>query len=219
MIAVLDYGAGNQTSVSRALKFIGVEGVVTADRRVIEQSSGLIFPGVGAAGQAMRNLRAHGLDLLLRAWVERKRPLLGVCLGSQILLEYSEENNTRTLGLLPGRTRLFPAELKEEDGRLISIPHMGWNGVTLEKPCILFAGIAPGTEFYFVHSYYTCPAPEYVLAATFYGLKFCSVLGRDGLWATQFHLEKSGAAGLRILENFCRYAYEKSLAPGASHAE
>jgi glutamine amidotransferase len=219
MIAVLDYGAGNQTSVSRALRFIGVEGVVTADRRVIEQSSGLIFPGVGAAGQAMRNLREHGLDILLRVWVERKRPLLGVCLGSQILLEYSEENNTETLGLLPGRVKLFPAELKEEDGRRISVPHMGWNGVNLEKPCILFEGVASGTEFYFVHSYYTCPAPEYVIATTFYGQKFCSVLGRDGLWATQFHLEKSGTAGLKLLENFCRYAHEKSPAAGTSHVE
>jgi glutamine amidotransferase len=205
MIAILDYGAGNQTSVRRALDFIGIEAVVTDDRLMIEQSSGLIFPGVGAAGQAMRNLREHGLDVLLREWVAAKRPLLGVCLGSQILLEYSEENNTHTLGILPGRTRLFSSDLQEEDGRPVSIPHMGWNSVTLEQPCILFEGISPQTEFYFVHSYYTIPAPEYVLGVTFYGQKFCSVLGRDGLWATQFHLEKSGPAGLKILENFCRY--------------
>jgi glutamine amidotransferase len=208
MISVLDYGAGNQTSVSRALSFIGLEAVVTAERAVIERSSGLIFPGVGAAGQAMRNLREHGLDLLLREWVAQKRPLLGVCLGSQILLEYSEENQTETLGLIPGRVELLSADLKEEDGRPISIQHMGWNGVTLEKPCPLFAGIAPGAEFYFVHSYYTLPAPEYVIGTTFYGQKFCSVLGRAGLWATQFHLEKSGPAGLKLLENFCRYCGE-----------
>jgi glutamine amidotransferase len=204
----LDYGAGNQTSVSRALRFIGLEAVVTAERAVIERASGLIFPGVGAAGQAMRNLRENGLDLLLCEWVERERPLLGVCLGSQILLEYSEENQTRTLGLLPGRVELLAADLKEEDGRPISIPHMGWNGVTLEKPCPLFAGVAPEAEFYFVHSYYTLPAPEYVIGSTFYGRKFCSVLGRTGLWATQFHLEKSGPAGLKLLENFCRYCGE-----------
>ncbi|MDR2826021.1 MAG: imidazole glycerol phosphate synthase subunit HisH [Deltaproteobacteria bacterium] len=205
MIAILDYGAGNQTSVRRALSFIGIEAVVTDDRALIAKASGLIFPGVGAAGQAMRRLNEAGLDVLLREWAADKRPLLGVCLGSQILLEYSEENDTPTLGIFPGKTRLFAEGLKEEDGRPISVPHMGWNSVTLKQPCVLFEGVAGNAEFYFVHSYYTSPAPEYVIATTHYGQDFCSVLGRDGFWATQFHVEKSGKAGLKVLENFCRY--------------
>jgi glutamine amidotransferase len=215
MIAILDYGAGNQTSVRRALDSQGLESVVTADPHLMLQAEGLIFPGVGAAGQAMRHLRSSGLDTFLREWVAASRPMLGVCLGSQIMLEYSEENDMTCLGLLPGKTRLFDAALREEDGSPIAIPHMGWNGVRLEdteaaRACPLFDGIAPNTEFYFVHSYYTEPAPENVIASTFYGQRFCSVLGREGLWATQFHTEKSGPAGLRLLRNFCAWCHNKA---------
>lgn len=209
MIAILDYEAGNQTSVRRTLDFLKIPAVVTAEAKTIEKADGLIFPGVGAAGQAMRHLERTGLDQLLRDWAAAGRPLLGVCLGSQIMLEYSEENDIRTLGLLPGRTRLFDPELTEEDGTPISIPHMGWNSLRLERDCPLFAGISPEAEFYFVHSYYTEPAPEYVIATTYYGKRFCTVLGREGLWATQFHVEKSGRSGLRVLKNYADYCAGK----------
>jgi glutamine amidotransferase len=205
MIAILDYESGNQTSVKRALAFQNIEAVITADADVIGRADGLIFPGVGAAGQAMGQLRKTGLDVFLRGWVAQNRPLLGVCLGCQVLLDYSEENATQTLGILPGKTRLFEASLKEEDGRPIRIPHMGWNAVHQEKDCLLFEGIAQDAAFYFVHGYYPDPAPECVLATTYYGKSFCSVLGRQNLWATQFHVEKSGPAGLRLLANFCSY--------------
>ncbi|MDR2503379.1 MAG: imidazole glycerol phosphate synthase subunit HisH [Deltaproteobacteria bacterium] len=210
MLAILDYGAGNQTSVRRALDFVGVPSVVTADPEEIFRSQGLIFPGVGAAGQAMRHLRATGLDRTLADWVAQGRPLLGLCLGCQILLEHSEENDTPTLGLIPGRSRRFDPALREEDGAPIAIPHMGWNALRRRRPSPLFAGIAPEAEFYFVHGYYVEVAPEYELAVTYYGREFCSVLGRDGLWATQFHVEKSGPAGLRLLANFCRYCGERA---------
>lgn len=212
MLAVLDYEAGNQTSVRRALDFLGIPARVTADAACLEQAAGLIFPGVGAAGQAMRRLRATGLDQFLLDWAARGRPLLGICLGCQILLEYSEENDTRTLGLFKGRARRFPAGLLEEDGRRASVPHMGWNSLRRSRPSRLFTGIAPEAEFYFVHSYYVEPAAEYVLATTVHGLEFCSLLGRDGLWAAQFHPEKSGPAGLRLLRNFYAYCLEREHA-------
>ena len=209
MIAILDYEAGNQTSVRRALDFLGIPSQVTADRAVMDKADGLIFPGVGAAGQAMRHLRQTGLDTLLKEWAAAGRPLLGVCLGSQIMLEHSEENNMETLGLIPGKTRLFDPALTEEDGTPIAIPHMGWNSVRLERECRLFDGVDPQSEFYFVHSYYTEPAEEYVIGTTYYGARFCTVLGREGLWATQFHVEKSGKAGLKLLENFYKYCREQ----------
>mgnify|MGYP003623437892 CR=1 FL=1 len=216
MIAILDYEAGNQTSVRRALDFLGIPAQVTADRKLIDKADGLIFPGVGAAGQAMRHLRETGLDNLLRDWADSGRPLLGVCLGSQIMLEYSEENDMRTLGLLPGQTRLFDPELTEEDGTPIAIPHMGWNSVRLEKECRLFDGIDPASEFYFVHSYYPVPDDRHVIGTSYYGMRFCTVLGREGRWATQFHVEKSGKAGLRVLKNY--YDYCRERASSASRA-
>lgn len=212
MIAILDYEAGNQTSVRRALDFLGVPAVVSADPEVIGRADGLIFPGVGAAGQAMRHLAATGLDKLLKDWAAAERPLLGICLGCQILLEHSEENEIETLGIIKGRTRIFDPSLTEEDGSPISIPHMGWNGVSLKRDCRLFKDVPAGAEFYFVHSYYVEPAPEYVIGTTYYGREFCSVFGRDGLWAAQFHVEKSGQAGLRLLKNFYDYCLERQHA-------
>lgn len=209
MIAILDYESGNQTSVRRALDFLGVPAVISADPETIRRADGLIFPGVGAAGQAMRHLAATGLDKLLKDWAAGGRPLLGICLGCQILLEHSEENNIGTLGVIKGRTRIFDPSLTEEDGSPISIPHMGWNSVALKRECRLFRGVPEGAEFYFVHSYYVEPAPEYVIGTTYYGMEFCSVFGRDGLWAAQFHVEKSGPAGLALLKNFYDYCLER----------
>lgn len=210
MLAILDYDSGNQTSVSRALTSLGVPNTVSADPAVILRADGVIFPGVGAAGQAMSHLSPRKLDAVLRRVVEQGTPLLGICLGCQILLEYSEENDTSTLGILRGKTHRFSPGLMDEDGNAISIPHMGWNSVRLCAPSRLFEGIAPDSEFYFVHSYYVEPEPSLVLGTTHHGLDFCSFYGREGLWAVQFHAEKSGRPGLRLLGNFAAYCREKA---------
>lgn len=212
MLAIVDYRAGNQTSVRRALEHLDIPCTISADPEILRQAQGVIFPGVGAAGQAMRTLKASGLDRILKELVEDKRPLLGICLGCQILLEESEEDSVKTLAVLPGTCRRFPSGMCEEDGSLAPVPHMGWNQLRHIRDCQLFAGIANDAEFYFVHSYYALPAPEYVLSKAHYGIDFCAVYGRTGLWAMQFHPEKSGAPGLRILKNFYSYCREHANA-------
>lgn len=202
MIAVVDYGAGNQTSVARALARLGVPCVTSAESSVLESAGGVIFPGVGAAPQAMRRLAETGLDRTLKRLVEAGRPLFGICLGCQILLERSEEGDVPALGLLPGECVRFADNLREEDGSPCQIPHMGWNSLQQTRPSRLLEGIGPDMEFYFVHSYFVRPAAELVLATSHYGHDFCSLYGRDGLWAAQFHPEKSGEPGLRMLANF-----------------
>ncbi|MBD5553453.1 MAG: imidazole glycerol phosphate synthase subunit HisH [Desulfovibrio sp.] len=205
MLAIVDYGAGNLASVARSLAHLGIPACVTADPSELEASEGIIFPGVGQAAQAMASLRAGGLDRALAALAAAKKPLLGICLGCQILLEHSEENDTRLLGLVRGDCVRFADSLLEEDGSRIAIPHMGWNSLAIRRQSPLLANIASDDEFYFVHSYYVRPDPELVIATTAYGAQFCSVYGYDGFWATQFHPEKSGEAGLLILRNFYNY--------------
>ncbi len=202
MLAILDYEAGNQTSVLRALKSQGIAACITADATVLAKADGVIFPGVGAAGQAMGLLQSRGLDKILAGLVAQGKPLLGICLGCQIILDYSEENHTRTLGILPGRCLAF----KPAPG--LPVPHMGWNSVEIKAPCPLFANL-PSLQFYFVHSYYPEPPQELVLGRTEYGLGFASVFGRNGLWAAQFHPEKSGPAGLQFLANFNSWCLEQ----------
>jgi glutamine amidotransferase len=213
MLAILDYGAGNQTSVRRALEHLGIPCAVTADTAAVESAGGIVFPGVGAAGQAMAILRRTGLDRVLRRAADKGQPLLGVCLGCQILLEESEENNTKTLGVMPGICRRFEDRRIQEDGTPAPVPHMGWNSLRVRSAGPLLANIDPSAEFYFVHSYYVDTAPDLVLATTMYGREFCSVYGRDGLWAVQFHPEKSGRPGLALLRNFYAYCRE------AAHAQ
>lgn len=208
MLAILDYQAGNQTSVSRALTSLDIPNVITADASALLGASGVIFPGVGAAAQAMSHLRSSGLATILRQVVEQKIPLLGICLGCQIMLDHSEEGDTKTLGIFRGVTRRFTDELRDEAGEKIRIPHMGWNSAPRTRDNRLFAGIPQDAEFYFVHSFYVEPEPEAVLATTEYGKTFCSAIGRDGLWAVQFHAEKSGGYGLKLLRNFSDYCRE-----------
>lgn len=205
MLAIVDYRAGNLTSVRRALDSLEIPCVITKDPTIIAKAEGIIFPGVGAAGSAMHHLQQTGLDKVITEAVHLGRPVLGICLGCQIILDHSQENDTTTLGIIPGQCTPFAPELKEENGESIRIPHMGWNQVELKKPCPLFDGVAPESEFYFVHTYYTTPEPDYVIGTTYYGQEFCSVLGRDNLWAVQFHPEKSGRPGLKILQNFAAY--------------
>ncbi|MCK9364750.1 MAG: imidazole glycerol phosphate synthase subunit HisH [Syntrophales bacterium] len=205
MIGIVDYKAGNLTSVARALSFLKEPCVVTHDSKVLDRASHIIFPGVGAAGAAMANLRERGLDEQLRKWVQAKKPVLGICLGSQIILDRSEEDNAACLGIVPGTVKRFPLELQDGPQRL-KIPHMGWNSVEFKKWHPVFAGIPRESEFYFVHSFYTAPADENCVAGwTDYGIRFCSAVARGSLVAVQFHPEKSGRPGLTLLANFCRW--------------
>lgn len=207
MLAILDYKAGNQTSVLRALRSLDIPAEITSDPSVILAAEGVIFPGVGAAGQAMNQLVSTGMDKVLREVVARGKPLLGICLGCQILLERSEENNAETLGIVPGECRRFRPEWRD-GGEPIRIPHMGWNTLEVRRPSRLLEGVFPDARFYFVHSYYTVPAPELVIATCRYGVEFTAMYGRPGLWAVQFHPEKSGRPGLALLTNFYRYCQE-----------
>ena len=196
-MVIIDYQAGNLTSVVRSFKALGVEGRVTQDPAQVAAASRVVFPGVGAAGKAMATLKEMGLDRALEESFRKGTPILGICLGAQIILEYSEENDTPCLGLLPGRTRGLP----RQEG--LKIPHMGWNRVRFLKPHPVFQGLPEEAEYYFVHSYYPDPAQAaMVLGVTEHGIRFPSALGWRNLVATQFHPEKSGRFGLKILENF-----------------
>ena len=205
MIAIIDYNAGNITSVARALQSIGQEFIITDDAKKLDAASRVIFPGVGAAGEAMAYLRQKKLDVWLRDYIKTGKPLLGICLGTQIILDYSEENDTPCVSLVAGSTRRFPETLAF-NGELLKIPHMGWNSVRLLRSHPVFDHVSPEAEFYFVHSYYPAPADEAaILGVTEYGITFCSVLARNNLVAMQFHPEKSGRPGLQILKNFCAW--------------
>jgi len=205
MIAIIDYKAGNLTSVARALQNIGESFLITDDIKKLEAASHVIFPGVGAAGDAMANLRQKKLDSWLKDWINVGKPLMGICLGTQIILDSSEENDTNCIGLVLGSTKRFPDQLTSV-GQVLKIPHMGWNNVEFRRSHPVFRDISPAAEFYFVHSYYPAPSDEStVLGVTDYGIKFCSVLAVKNLVAMQFHPEKSGRPGLQILRNFCKW--------------
>lgn len=207
MIAIIDYKAGNLTSVKRALDYLGQESVITSDFSQIIGADRVIFPGVGAAGKAVSDLKAGRLDTALKQAFRAGKPILGICLGTQIILEASQENNAECLGLVKGMVLKFPDDLRNADGRKLKVPHMGWNSVELKTGHPLFEGVEPDSEFYFVHSYY--PAPESgnkILGETNYGITFTSVILSDNLVAVQFHPEKSGRPGLKILDNFCRWS-------------
>jgi len=201
MVTIVDYNAGNLRSVQRACDAVGIRSELTQDPEAVARASQIIFPGVGAARSAMETLGRTGLGDAIRAAHARGTPILGICLGAQIVLERSEEGNVATLGLLAGMTvrfRLVNPRLK--------VPHIGWNEVAVTRPHPLLAGIEPGDEFYFVHSYYPKPTnPECVCATADYDGPFCCALGQDNLFATQFHPEKSGPLGLALLERFVRW--------------
>ena len=206
MIAIVDYRAGNLTSVARALQHLNVPCVVTDRGDELRRAERVIFPGVGAAGEAMRNLRETGLAGCIREVFDSGKPLLGICLGTQVIFEYSEEDNrTECLGIIPGGVRRFPAGMREA-GDPLKIPHMGWNRVSFRGAHPVFAGLPENAEFYFVHSYYPAPSNGADVAGeTEYGIRFASAVARKNLVAVQFHPEKSGRFGLKILENFSRW--------------
>lgn len=206
MIAIVDYKAGNLRSVERALNRLGKTCRVTGDPEEILEARRVVFPGVGAAGRAIEDLKEAGLDRVLHGVLSRGTPFLGICLGAQIILEHSEENDAECLGLLSGTVKRFPSPLLDRAGEPLKVPHMGWNGVRLRRPHPVLEGVRETDAFYFVHGYYPAPARErHVLGTTEHGVVFPSVIGWRNLVAMQFHPEKSGAPGLRILENFTRW--------------
>ena len=247
MIAIIDYDAGNLTSVARALTHLGYENEITAVPETILAADQVIFPGVGAAKATMETLRQRGLDEVLTDVYRRGTPMLGICIGIQILFQHSDEEDTECLGFLPGRVRKFPTSNArdmasfsthstenrdidnvdigdmERDGmppgtvieRLANnknannknannkVPQIGWNEVYQVQSHPIFEGIPNPAHFYFVNSYYPVPVTEEaVIGKTTYGLEFCSALAHENLIATQFHLEKSGRVGLKMLRNF-----------------
>jgi len=205
MIAILDYRAGNLTSVKRALDYLGHPSRITSDPREVIEASRVIFPGVGAAGKAMENLKELGLDEALREVFSSGRPMMGICLGVQIIFSRSEEDETPCLGLLEGEVKRFPEGMREGE-EVLKVPHMGWNWVKWVREHPLIKGIDPEAEYYFVHSYYPDPAEkDWVIGWTDYGICFASAIGYRNLVAVQFHPEKSGRPGLKMLDNFCRW--------------
>lgn len=204
MIVIVDYGVGNLRSVQKALEHVGAPAVITSDPGPLNPASsgapaGVVLPGVGAFGDGMAELGRRGLLEPLRRWAGAGRPLLGICLGMQLLFDSSEEmGDHQGLALLPGRVVRFPpGDLK--------VPHVGWNRLWAARQHPLLAGIANGAYAYFVHSYYVDPAePGDVLATTDYGLEFAAVVGRGQVWGAQFHPEKSQEVGLQLLSSFWR---------------
>lgn len=194
-IAVLDYGSGNLHSVSRALAHAGGEPVVTNDPRHALAADALVIPGVGHFGHCIRAIRAAGLDRAIAACVGTGKPVFGVCVGMQVLFERSEEDPVSGLAVLPGGSRRLPDDVK--------VPHIGWNEVTWRRTHPYVEGIPDGTRFYFVHSY--APDPDQgTVGVTEHGRRFAAVASRDNVFATQFHPEKSGEAGLAIYANFVK---------------
>jgi imidazole glycerol-phosphate synthase subunit HisH len=206
VIAIIDYQAGNLTSVARALGHLGFQSQVTREAEQIVQADRVILPGVGSAGQAMLDLKRRGIDKALHEVYASGKPLLGICLGSQVILQQSEENNTSCLGLLYGKVSRFPTPLLTDHGDILKVPHMGWNRVRLIKEHPVFRGITPEDEFYFVHSYFPVPDSEdSIIGITEHGISFASIVGERNLVAVQFHPEKSGPSGLTVLKNFCQW--------------
>ena len=204
MIVIVDYGMGNLRSVQKALQRVGGEACVSDRPEDVARAERLVVPGVGAFGDAMRALEERGLVEPIREFVRRGRPVLGICLGLQIFFEESEETGAaaaRGLALFKGRVVRFGDAVVRQG---LKVPHMGWNAVEPVRPSSLFAGMSEGgVYFYFAHSYYAEPADETVVVGrTEYGIRFASVVARENVAATQFHPEKSQAAGLALLENF-----------------
>jgi glutamine amidotransferase len=204
MIGIVDYNAGNITSVERALKSLGAEYILSKKPDDLKDCDRLIFPGVGDAAYAMLQLKETGFDTFLKEAVAAGKPLLGICLGSQIIFEHSEEGDTKCLGLIPGTIRHFENLDKEIVSKGFKIPHMGWNNLErINGSSPLLEGVPENADFYFVHSYVICPDDSTVIkAAADYGVKVPAVIQSGNIFACQFHPEKSGEPGLKILKNF-----------------
>lgn len=201
-VAVIDYGMGNLHSVAKALEHVGARQVeVTSDAERILAADRVVLPGVGAIRDCVSELRQLGLDSVVRQAAVEK-PLLGICVGMQMLLEHSEENGgVNGLGLFPGQVRFFGDELREASGERLKVPHMGWNQVTQSIDHPLWHRIEQNARFYFVHSYYAEPGRQ-TAGRCHYGVDFAAAVATDNVFATQFHPEKSHTNGLQLLQNF-----------------
>lgn len=199
-LVVIDYGAGNLPNVVRALAALGRQSHVTSDAREVDHARALVLPGVGAAGQIMRSLRSLRMDEAVHRYVASGRPFLGVCMGMQVLLDWSDEDGgQQCLGVFKGAVRKLDVGLK--------VPHMGWNAVHQTGPHPIWEGVPDGSYFYFVHSYAAQPDDPLVqVGTTDYDGPFASALARDNVFGTQFHPEKSGRLGLQIYRNFLTWA-------------
>ena len=195
MVAIIKYNAGNTQSVMCALKRLGVPFILTDDERDIRSADHVIFPGVGEARSAMSYLKERGMVSLIRSL---EMPFLGICLGMQLLSSFSEENDTECLDIVPLSIRRF----EKRDG--YKIPHMGWNTVSFDEGCPLFNGISNDSYFYFVHSYYAEDADCAIARTDYDGITFSSAIAKDNFYGVQFHPEKSGEDGLRLLSNFLK---------------
>jgi glutamine amidotransferase len=207
MIAIVDYEAGNLTSVAAALETLGFAAVITSDPAAIAAAERIVFPGVGAAGSAMHNLHRLGLAAPLRQAVAAGKPFLGICLGFQILFEHSaEDDGVDLLGVFPGRVVRFADGMFEGGLGPLKVPQMGWNLASFRGAHPVWHDLPAGSEFYFVHSYYPEPDPADICATTVYGTTFASGVARGNVVAFQFHPEKSGRPGLQLLRNFCTWS-------------
>lgn len=193
MIAIIDYKAGNIASVKNALQCLGFDYVVTSSPEEILSASGVILPGQGRAGTAIRELENTKLNKVIP---RISKPFLGICVGMQLLADFSEEDATKCLSIIEGQCYRFPPNLK--------IPHLGWNKLVSIKESPLTKGINNEQYFYFVHSYYFDVCQDYIIGETIYGFQFPSIVQKNNFFATQFHPEKSGTVGMKLLNNFCK---------------
>jgi len=207
-VAVIDYGMGNLHSVAKAIEHVGenLQLSVTADEKVIMAADRIVFPGVGAMRDCMGEIRRLGIDDMLRRLVE-DRPILGICVGMQALLDHSEENNgVDCIGLFRGNVKRFPADMTDGNGDRLKVPHMGWNGVRQSQPHIMWKNIPDNSRFYFVHSYYVSPEnANEVMGESTYPTAFTVALSRNNVFAVQFHPEKSQTVGLQLYKNFLEW--------------
>jgi glutamine amidotransferase len=212
-IGIIDYGMGNLGSVSNACKFLGLDAEIITAPGQIDACRAVILPGVGAFGDCMAHLTEHGFVEPILKWVASGKPFMGICLGLQALFQTSEETpGVEGLGIFKGSVKRFDFNVAAASSRCaeagclshLKIPQIGWNAVNQKKPnCPMFAGIDDGAYFYFVHSFYVAPEDQRIVAGeTGYGLKYCSAVWKDNVFAVQFHPEKSQAAGLQMLKNF-----------------
>ena len=201
VITIVDYKAGNLTSVQRALAHLGIDATISADAKEIANAERIIFPGVGHAASAMKSIKERAIDTALATAYKKGTPIMGICLGTQIILEHSQEGDVDTLGLIDGQCVKF--NLKDPT---LKIPHMGWNHVSVTTPHFILKDLKEDDQLYFVHSYYPQPTEgSQVFATTEYEVTFACAVGHNSLFAVQFHPEKSGPVGLQMLKNFSQW--------------